>query len=148
MKNKQLQTLIVTVQNKPGVLYKIAGLIRKRQFNIESLTVSHTEHAHTSRFTILVRGDETVIEKMSKQLFKIIEVLKISDPSESDIVARELALIKVSTAKKGSRQDITIIARHFRARVINIRPDSMTLEITGREDKIDSFHENLRRFGI
>lgn len=147
-KRTNLRTLIVTVENKPGVLFKIAGLIRKRQFNIESLTVSHAENEEVSRFTILVNGEEDIIEKMSKQLYRIIEVLKVSDPDEKDIIAKELALLKVSTAKKDSRIEITTIAKHFRAKEINIQPSSMTLEITGSEEKIDGFYENMKKYGI
>lgn len=144
----QLRTLIVTVQNRPGVLYKISGLIRKRQFNIESLTVSHTDKSDVSRFTILVRGDEKIIEQISKQLYRIIEVLKVTDPSDRDIVARELALLKVSATKPGSKSDLTTIAKHFRARAVTIRPKYMVFEITGNEEKIDAFYENMRKFGV
>jgi len=147
-KNNSLSTLVVSVENKPGVLFRIAGLIRRRRFNIESLTVSHTENPEISRFTILVRGEKDIVEKMSKQLYRIVEVLKVSDPDPSEIVARELALIKVSTKKQGSRIEISNIAKHFRARVVNIHPDCMMLEITGDEEKIDSFYENMRKFGI
>lgn len=146
--NDNLSTLIVTVQNKPGVLFKIAGLIRRRRFNIESLTVSHTEKSDISRFTILVCGEEEIVEKMSKQLYRIVEVLKISDPKESEIVARELALIKVSTRMKGSKVEISDIARHFHAKVVGVDPKFMILEITGNEEKIDSFYKNMRKFGI
>lgn len=145
---KQFKTLIVTVQNRPGVLYKISGLIRKRRFNIESLTVSHTETPGVSRFTIVVNGDEAIVEKMSKQLYRIIEVLKVQDVHDPEIVARELALFKVSTSKPGSRAEITILARHFRARVVQIGEKHMVLEITGKEDKIDAFHDVVRKFGI
>ena len=143
-----LSTLIVSVQNKPGVLFKIAGLIRRRRFNIESLTVSHTQDVTISRFTILVRGEKDIVEKISKQLYRIVEVLKVSDPENHKIVARELALIKVSTKKGGSRLEIINLAKHFRARVINIHPDNLVLEITGGEEKIDAFYENMRKFGI
>lgn len=149
MKTKNnLSTLIVTVQNKPGVLFRIAGLIRRRRFNIESLTVSHSENEHISRFTILVQGDKNTVEKMSKQLYRIIEVLKVSDPNEVEIAARELALIKVSTKKEGSRVEITNIAKHFRSRVVNVNPEYMILEVTGNEEKIDAFYENMRKFGV
>lgn len=143
-----LSTLIVAVQNKPGVLFRIAGLIRRRRFNIESLTVSHSENAEISRFTILVRGEKDIVEKIGKQLYKIVEVLKVSDPSQSEIVARELALIKVSIAKPGSRIDVSNIAKHFRTKVININPKYMVVEITGDEEKIDAFYQNMRKFGI
>lgn len=147
-KNNNLSTLIVAVQNKPGVLFRIAGLIRRRRFNIESLTVSHTENPQISRFTILVRGEKDIVEKMSKQLYRIVEVLKVSDPLSSEIVARELALIKVSLRKEGSRIEISNIAKHFRAKVVNIHPDYMILEITGDEEKIDAFYANMKKFGI
>lgn len=147
-KNDNLSTLIVTVENKPGVLFRISGLIRRRRFNIESLTVSHLEDLGLSRFTILVRGEKEIVEKMSKQLYRIVEVLKVSDPAENEIVARELALIKVSTKKSGSSVEISNITKHFRAKAVNICPDYMILEITGSEDKIESFYENLRKFGI
>ncbi len=146
-KNK-LSTLIVTVQNKPGVLFKIAGLIRRRRFNIESLTVSHAENSDISRFTILIRGDEDIVEKMSKQLYRIVEVLKISDPKESEVVARELALIKVSTKIKNAKIEISEITKHFRAKVVGVDPKYLILEITGNEEKIDSFYTNMRKFGI
>lgn len=146
--DKSLKTLIVSVQNKPGVLYKISGLIRKRRFNIESLTVSHTETPGVSRFTIVVNGDEAIVEKMSKQLYRIIEVLKIQDVGDQDIVARELGLFKVSTSKPGSRVELTTVARHFRGRVVQVGEKHMIIELTGKEDKIDSFREVVRKFGI
>jgi acetolactate synthase-1/3 small subunit len=146
--NNNLSTLIVSVQNKPGVLFKIAGLIRKRRFNIESLTVSHTQDPTISRFTILVRGEKEIVEKMSKQLYRIVEVLKVSDPKGNEIVARELALIKVSTKKEGSRLEIASLAKHFRSHVVAIRPEYMVLEVTGNEEKIDAFYDNMRKFGI
>ena len=149
MKTKNnLSTLIVSVQNKPGVLFKIAGLIRRIRFNIESLTVSHTENPQISRFTILVLGEKDIVEKMSKQLYRIVEVLKVSDPVPEEIVARELGLVKVSTKKPGSRIEISNIADHFRAHVVNIDPDYMILEITGDEEKIDAFYQNMRKFGV
>ncbi len=143
-----MSTLIVSVQNRPGVLFRIAGLIRKRRFNIESLTVSHTENPLISRFTILVRGEKDIVEKMSKQLYRIIEVLKVSDPAPGEIVARELALLKVSIRKPGARIEVSNIADHFRAHVVNIHPEYMVLEITGEEEKIDAFYENMKKFGI
>ncbi len=145
---QQLTTLIVTVQNRPGVLYKISGLIRKRRFNIESLTVSHTETTGISRFTIVVNGDEMVVEKMSKQLYRIIEVLKVQEVADKNMVARELGLFKVSTAKTGSRLEISTIARHFRARVVQVAEKHMILELTGKEDKIDALRAVLRKFGM
>lgn len=143
-----LSTLIVSVQNKPGVLFRIAGLIRRRRFNIESLTVSHTENSQISRFTILVQGEKDIVEKMSKQLYRVVEVLKVSDPNPTEIVARELALVKVSIKKQGSRIEVSNIANHFRAKVVDIHPEYMILEITGDEEKIEAFHKNMKKFGI
>ncbi|MBM3282654.1 acetolactate synthase small subunit [Candidatus Gottesmanbacteria bacterium] len=139
---------MVLVQNRPGVLFKIAGLVRRRRFNIESLTVSHTEDPNISRFTIFVRGEKEIVKRMSKQLYRIVEVVKVSDPSSQDIVARELALIKVATVKPKSRLDISLITRHFRARVVNIHPEYVIIEITGNEGKIDAFCQNMRKYGI
>lgn len=147
-KSKNISTLIVSVQNRPGVLFCIAGLIRRRRFNIESLTVSHTENPHISRFTILVKGEKDIVEKMSKQLYKIVEVLKVSDPAEKEIVARELALLKVSARNGGNKMEISTIARHFRAKVVTVHPNYMTLEITGNEEKINAFYENMRKYGV
>lgn len=147
-KRQHLKTLIVTVQNRPGVLYKISGLIRKRRFNIESLTVSHSLKPGISQFTIVVNGDEAIVEKMSKQLYRIIEVLKIHEVNESDIVARELALFKVSTSKPGSRVEISTIVEHFRGRVTQVGEKHMVIEVTGREEKIDSFRKIMQPFGI
>lgn len=147
-KDNYLSTLIVSVQNRSGVLFKIAGLLRRRRFNIESLTVSHTEKADVSRFTILVRGDKQTVEKMCKQLYRIVEVLKVSDVSDEMIVARELALIKVSLEKKGSKLEIDSMVKHFRAKIVNFHPDYLVVEITGSEDKIDSFYENMKKYGI
>ena len=149
MKTKNnLSTLIVLVQNKPGVLFRIAGVIRRRRFNIESLTVSHTERPEISQFTILVNGDKETVEKMSKQLYRIVEVLKVCDLEEKDIVARELALLKISTNKPGSKTEVSTIADHFRAKVVNIHPKYMVLELTGNEEKIDAFYENMKKFGV
>ena len=148
MTKNTFSTLIVFVQNHPGVLFRISGLIRRRRFNIESLTVSHTETAGISRFTILVKGDRATLEKMSKQLYRLIEVLKIIEPEEENIVARELGLFKVSLKKQGSRGEITDITKHFRGRLISVKPEHVTIEISGSEYKIDGFYENMKKFGI
>ncbi|OGG15412.1 acetolactate synthase small subunit [Candidatus Gottesmanbacteria bacterium RIFCSPHIGHO2_02_FULL_39_11] len=148
MKQNKFSTLIVTVQNKPGVLYRISGLIRKRRFNIASLTVSATEDPDMSRFTIVVEGDKETVEKMAKQLYRIIEVIKVNEPEEDSIVARELGLIKVSTTKTGSKGEISLIADHFRAKVIQVTPEYMMLEITGNEEKIQGFYKNMKKYGV
>jgi len=147
-KDSNLSTIIVWVQNNPGVLFKLSGLIRRRRFNIESLTVSHTEKPGISRFTILVRGNKKTVEKMSKQLYRIVEVVKIRESYDKEIVARELCLIKVDTSKKEDRSDIMETAKHFRVKVVQIKPKYTIFELTGNEDKIDAFYENMKEYRI
>jgi acetolactate synthase I/III small subunit len=146
--SESLSTIIVWVQNNPGVLFKLSGLIRRRRFNIESLTVSHTEALGISRFTILVNGDKKTVEKMSKQLYRIVEVVKIRESFDKEIVARELCLIKVDTSKKADRMDILETAKHFRAKVVQVKPEYTIFELTGDEEKIDAFYENMKQYGI
>jgi len=136
----------VLVANQPGVLSKVAGLFSRRAFNIESLAVGVTEDPNISRMTIVVDGDEKVIEQVAKQLNKLIDVIKVADIAE-DSVTRELALIKVQ-ADPGNRNEIIQIVNVFRAQVVDISKDSMIIEITGDEKKIDALQEMLKDFGI
>jgi acetolactate synthase I/III small subunit len=148
MNSNNLSTIIIWVENKSGVLFKIAGLIRRRRYNIESLTVSHTEQPGISRFTVLVRGDKKTVENISKQLYRIVEVLKVRDSNETEIIAREMCLIKVNNEKKGSRDEILSVAKHFRAKAVHLSPKYSVFEITGDEDKIDAFYENMKPYGV
>lgn len=136
----------VLVANQPGVLSKVAGLFSRRGFNIDSLTVGVTEDPNVSRMTIVVEGDESVIEQVSKQLNKLIDVIKVADIAENS-VARELALIKVG-ATPGNRNEIIQIVNVFRAQVVDISKDSMIIEITGDEKKVNALQEMLKDFGI
>ena len=136
----------VLVENQPGVLAKVAGLFSRRGFNIESLAVGTTEDPTVSRMTIVVEGDENVIEQVAKQLNKLIDVIKVADIAQ-DSVARELALIKVH-ATPATRNEIIQIVSVFRAQVVDISRDSLIVEITGDEDKINAFVEMLKDFGI
>ncbi len=136
----------VLVENQPGVLAKVAGLFSRRGFNIESLAVGTTEDPTISRMTIVVEGDENVIEQVAKQLNKLIDVIKVADIAE-DSVARELALIKVH-ATPATRNEIIQIVSVFRAQVVDISRDSLIIEITGDQDKINAFVEMLKDFGI
>ena len=140
-------TIVALVEDKPGVLNRIASLFRKRGFNIDSIVVGHSEVAHLSRVTIIVDGATTQVEQVRKQLAKLVNVVKISDISESDLVARELALIKVN-ASSSNRNDIIQIVDVFRANIVDVALDSLTIEVTGDEDKIDSLVSLLRGFGI
>jgi acetolactate synthase-1/3 small subunit len=143
------QTLIALMEDKPGVLDRVASLFRCRNFNIESLTVGHSETPGISRMTLVVDCDnEAQKEQVVKQFLKLIEVTKVIDEVAPDqAVYRELALIKV-TANIETRSAIIQLVDVFRAQVIDVAPTSMTIEITGTEDKVDSFVNLLRPFGI
>ena len=140
------RTIAALVENKPGVLARVAGLFRRRGFNIESLAVGVTERDDISRMTIVVSGDDKTLEQVTKQLNKLIEVLKVSDLSENS-VERELALIKV-TATPQTRGEIIEIANIFRGRIVDVARDSLIIEITGDEDKINAFINLMRQYGI
>ena len=140
-------TLIALVEDKPGVLNRVASLIRRRNFNIESIAVGHSEQPGLSRMTIVVDGATTAVEQVRKQLDKVIEVVKVSDISEESIVIRELALIKVN-ATSSTRHEIMQIVDIFRANIVDVAANSFIVEVTGDEDKIDSLYSLLRGFGI
>ena len=140
-------TLAVLVENKSGVLFRVASLFSRRGYNIDSLAVGVTEDPEISRMTIVVHGDDHVLEQVTKQLNKLVDVIKVSDLGGDDAVERELALIKVS-ADKDNRAEIIQIADIFRARIIDVAPKSMTVEVTGDEGKVDAIAKLLRQFGI
>ncbi|MGD0717293.1 MAG: acetolactate synthase small subunit [Halobacteriota archaeon] len=140
-------TVSVLVQNKPGVLARTAGLFSRRGYNIESLTVGVTENEAVSRMTIVVTGDDTVVEQVTKQLNKLIEVIKVSDLTKESYVNRELVLIKV-TADSSNRAEIMHIVNIFRARIVDVAPKSLIIEVTGDEGKLDALVGMLKQFGI
>ncbi len=140
-------TLVALVEDKPGVLNRMASLFRRRGFNIESIAVGHSEIPHLSRMTIIVDGATTKVEQVRKQLDKLVPTIKVSDITGDDMVARELALIKVK-ATSATRSEIMQIVAIFRANIVDVSPDSVTVEATGDEDKIDSLLSLLRGFGI
>ncbi|HTY14016.1 MAG TPA: acetolactate synthase small subunit [Candidatus Omnitrophota bacterium] len=140
-------TISVIVENKPGVLSRVAGLFARRGFNIESLAVGVTDDPSISRMTIVAEGDERDLEQITKQLYKLIDTLKVFDLPVGQAVERELALIKVSANEK-TRSEITQIVDIFRAKVIDVAEDSMTVEISGEEGKVEGITKLLRRFGI
>jgi acetolactate synthase-1/3 small subunit len=139
--------LSVSVLNKPGVLTRIAGLFSRRNFNIESLNVGKTENPEISRMTIVVNGDEKTLEQVQKQLHKLINVLKIKELDQNQIVERDLILIRVKCTRK-QRSEIIQIADTFRAQIVDVAPDSLMIEATGTEDKLEALTELLRDFGI
>ncbi len=140
-------TLSVLVENKPGVLARVAGLFSGRGFNITSLTVGETEDVSTSRMTIVVAGDDAIVEQITKQLNKLVDTIKIYDFTGEAHLERELALIKVQ-AEVRCRSEITQLVEIFRAKIVDVSDKSFTLEITGTADKVNAFIELLRPFGI
>lgn len=140
-------TLVALVENKPGVLNRVANLFRRRGFNIESITVGHSETPDISRMTIVVDGSGTSVEQVRKQLDKLIETVKVQDITSEPIVVRELALIKVK-ATSSTRSEIMQIVDIFRANIVDVSMESLTIEVTGDEEKLDSLLNLLRTFGV
>jgi len=140
-------TLVALVDDKPGVLNRIASLFRRRNFNIQSLAVGSSEHPGLSRMTIVVGGDAAQVEQVRKQLEKLINVVKVSDITEEDMVSRELALIKVKTTTT-TRSEIMQIVGIFRANIVDVGPNSLTVEVTGDENKVNSLLGLLHDFGV
>ncbi|MDX9871342.1 MAG: acetolactate synthase small subunit [Clostridia bacterium] len=140
-------TLAVLVENQPGVLSHVSGLFARRGYNIESLVVSETEDPGISRITLVVEGDEQVIEQVSKQLNKQVEVIKVNDLTEEKTVDRQLMLLKVA-AEPNVRQEIMQIVEIFRCRIVDIGKRSLIVEATGDEEKIEAIIRSLRPFGI
>lgn len=139
--------VVAWVEDKPGVLTRVASLFRRRAFNIESLTVGHTEEPGVSRMTIVVDGERTDTEKVVQNLYKLVNVIKVEDVTEQPSVVRDLALIKVA-AKNGGRAEVMQIVETFRARVVDVGLDTLTVEVTGTEDKIKGLFEVLQPFGV
>jgi acetolactate synthase-1/3 small subunit len=140
-------TLVALVENQPGVLQRVANLFSRRGFNIESLTVGHTDTPKTSRMTIVVNAADTQVDQVTKQLYKLINVLKVSDVTTDRTVDRELALIKVN-ATASTRAEIAQVVDIFRARIVDLARGSLTVEVTGESEKIDSIVGLLRPFGL
>jgi acetolactate synthase-1/3 small subunit len=140
-------TLSVLVENRSGVLSRVAGLFSRRGFNIDSLAVGVTENPEVSRMTIVVNGDEYTVEQVSKQLNKLIDVIKIRALENSDSVSRELALIKVN-ATAATRSEIIQIVEIFRAKIIDVSKNTLTVEISGATDKVEALEDMLKQFGI
>jgi acetolactate synthase I/III small subunit len=140
-------TVVAIVEDKPGVLMRVSSLFRRRGFNIESLTVGHSESLGLSRMTLVIDGEGAPVEQVEKQLYKLIDVVKVTDLSHEDMIARELALIKVR-ANNVNRHELLDIANVFRADVVDIATNSITLQIVGDEDKIDGLVKMCETYGI
>jgi len=137
----------VLVQNKSGVLARIAGLFSGRGFNIDSLCVAETLDPTKSRMTIVVQGDDRILEQVSKQLNKLVDTIKVTDFKGEEYVDRELVLVKVSV-NSSTRSEVMQVVDIFRARIVSVNHNTLTVEITGNESKISAFIDLLRPFGI
>ncbi len=148
MEDRRTKTISVMVENKPGVLYEVANMFRRRNFNIESITVGQTEKADVARMTITVNEDEKRTIQVVKQVGKLIDVLKVEELEPGNFVMRELALIKVRVVSSKERSDIINCVEVFRGRIIDVAVDALTVEITGSPDKIDAFLNLMKSNGV
>ncbi len=144
---KRTHTLVVLVEDQPGVLNRVVSLMRRRNFNIDSIAVGHSEQPGFSRMTLLVTGEDHEVEQAGKQLYKLLEVIKVTDLSVDEAITREMVLVKVA-AKGGQRAEIMQIAEVYGARILDAMPSSLMIEATGTEDQIESFLGMMRIFGI
>jgi acetolactate synthase-1/3 small subunit len=140
-------TISILVENRFGVLARVAGLFSGRGYNIESLTVAETQDPQISRMTIVTFGEDRVIEQINKQLNKLVDVIKVMDVTTEDYVARELVLVKLNAEEK-NREEILRMAEIFRGKVVDVSAKSYTVEVTGSENKIKGFLEMVRPLGI
>lgn len=140
-------TISVLVENKFGVLTRVAGLFSGRGFNIDSLNVAPTQDPTVSRMTIVTRGDDATVDQIVRQLEKLVDTIKVTDFREGEYVGRELILIKVGVNSE-TRAEVMQITDIFRAKIIDVQPQTLTIEITGDESKVDKFIELMKTFGI
>jgi acetolactate synthase-1/3 small subunit len=147
--NSQLKIRTVTalVNDKPGVLNRITSMLRRRGFNIQSLAVGHSEIDNLSRLTVIVEGGDDIVEKITKQLHKLIDVIKVNDISDDNIVSRELALIKI-TSTPSTRNEIIQLVSIYRAKIVDVSANSIIIEATGDDQKIRALQDLLENFGI
>jgi len=147
---EKTKTIVIAalVENKPGVLHSVANMFRRRDFNIESITVGHTEQKGLSRMTRSVSGDDKTMEQVVKQMNKLIDVVKVASLEPENIVTRELALVKVNAADSKTRSDVINCVEVFRGRVVDVSTDTLTIEITGTSDKIEAFLNLMKTYGI
>ena len=140
-------TISILVENKFGVLTRVAGLFSGRGYNIDTLNVGPTQKPDTSRMTIVTRGDDATLEQIVKQLNKLVEVLEVQDFRDGEYVDRELVLVKVSVDSK-TRAEVMQITDIFRAKIVDVQPTNLTIEITGNESKVEKFLDLMNTFGV
>ena len=140
--------LIAMVNDKPGVMQRVSGLFRKRNFNIDSITVGRSEKPGVSRITLTVTGDHIVLEQVMKQLNKVVDVIKVVELDKGDSVMRELALVKIRTKNETARTEVVSYANIFRGRIVDVSKNSIIVEITGDSSKIEAFFSLVSSFGV
>jgi acetolactate synthase I/III small subunit len=140
--------LSAIVQNVPGVLAHISGMLASRGYNIDSLAVGETEDPNLSRMTFVVVGDDRILEQVRKQLEKIVTVVRVDDISSQDHVERDLMLVKVHAPAGGKRSEVRELVDIFRGRIVDVGEDEIMIEISGRESKVEAFIDRMRSFGI
>lgn len=141
-------TIAVLVEDHPGVMNRVMSLFRQRGFNVDSIAVGHSEVPGLSRMTLVAQGDDRRIEQLIKQLYKLLEVIKVTDVTGESLIQRELALVKVA-ANERTRSDIMrLVSEVYRARIVDAAPDSLVIEVTGPSEKIDSMLTLVRPYGI
>lgn len=144
---EQSHTLVLMVEDHPGVLNRVVSLMRRRSFNIDSITVGHSEQPGISRMTIQLRGEAADVEQAGKQLYKLLEVVKVVDLKPDEAMIRELVMVKVA-AKGAVRAEVVQTAEIYGARILDATPNSLMIEMAGREDEIESFLAMMRVYGI
>jgi acetolactate synthase-1/3 small subunit len=148
MDEQRTHVISALVLHKPGVLQRVAGLFTRRGFNIDNITVGTSEQDNMARMTIISRGDEKVLEQIIKQLNKLIDVVKVRDLDPENTVKRELCLIKIHAASERTRSEVIQYVNIFRGRIIDVSPETLTVEITGPPEKIEALIDLSRGFGI
>ncbi len=145
---EKISLMTTIVEHKPGVLYRVSNMFRRRNFNIEGISVGPTQHPDLARMTITVKGDEKTAEQVVKQLRKLVEVIHVQILEEETSVQRELALLKIRVENSEVRREIMDYTSVFRGRIVDVAPRSIMVEITGTPDKMDAFINLVRNFGI
>ncbi len=140
-------TLVVQVEDHPGVLNRVVSLLRRRSFNINTITVGQSEQPGVSRMTMVVAGDDDEVEQAGKQLYKLMEVVKVTDVTELNVIAHEMVMVKVA-AKAQTRAEILLVGQIYNARIVDASPTSLMMEVTGPQDEIDAFLSMIRPYGI
>jgi acetolactate synthase-1/3 small subunit len=141
-------SIVVLVEDRPGVMNRVISLFRQRGFNVDSIAVGHSETPGLSRMTLVAQGDERRIEQLIKQLYKLLEVIKVTDVTGENLIQRELALVKVGATERTRGDIMRLVSEVYRARIVDAAPDSLVIEATGPSEKIDSLIALVRPYGI